>query len=220
MHSDAEKVVIATDDARIAVVALAMGAHCCMTSATHHSGTDRLQEVVTQLQLPDEHIVVNVQGDEPLIPPAVINQVAANLAACSAASIATLAEAIHDLDQILDPNAVKVVFDQRQLALYFSRAPIPWYRDGFSRENRQLPLNTYSWRHIGIYAYRVKFLHQFVQWPPGTLEQIEMLEQLRAMEMGVAIHVSPACAVIPAGVDTPEDLARVVQFLTAEQSSL
>ena len=137
--SSAQRVLIATDDHRIADVAAGFGAEVCMTLASHESGTDRLQEVVTQLQLADDEIVVNVQGDEPLIPPAVIDQVATNMANNAKAGIATLSEKITDPDTVFDPNAVKVVSARNGLALYFSRAPIPWYRDGFAGTERTLP---------------------------------------------------------------------------------
>ena len=211
--SGAERVIIATDDQRIADAAAGFGAECVLTRADHPSGTDRLQEVVATLKLSDDHIVVNVQGDEPLLPPAVIDQVAGNLTSAPDTDIATLAEPIRDSEQFFDPNAVKVVFDAHHRALYFSRAPIPWHRDAFAGAARDLPAQADSWRHVGIYAYRVSFLHRFVTWPPGRLEKIEMLEQLRAMENGVRIHVAPACESIPAGVDTEADLNRVRQLL-------
>lgn len=209
IQSSADQVIIATDDSRIAEVAASFNARVCMTDAGHESGTDRLQEVVSQLGLDDQHIVVNVQGDEPLIPPAVIDQVAVNLAANSNAGIATLVEAIDDIEDVFNPNAVKAVMDNNGRALYFSRAPLPWARDEFSADTKTLPNATNYYRHIGIYAYRVQFLHQFVQWPPGLLEQTEKLEQLRAMENGVDIHIAEASEAIPAGIDTQSDLDKV-----------
>jgi len=211
--SQGRQVVIATDDERIAAVAKKMGADVCMTRADHVSGTDRLQEVAQQMQWPDKTIVVNVQGDEPLIPPAVIDQVAENLFRATQASVATLCEAITDVSEFMDPNAVKVVFDQQGYALYFSRAPIPWPRDAFKNSRDVLPSQHPAFRHIGIYAYRAAFLHQFVQWPPALLEQTESLEQLRAMAHGVRIHVQEACAVVPGGVDTDADVARIKSIL-------
>ena len=212
-QSRARAVIIATDDARIFDAAKNFGADVVMTMADHQSGTDRLQEVASQRGLQDNEIVVNVQGDEPLIPAAVIDQVAANLQRNTAAGIATLSESIVDADQLFDPNAVKVVADRQGYALYFSRAPIPWDRDKFvAREKPQLEPGTWS-RHIGIYSYRVSFLHTFIQWPAGHLEMLEKLEQLRAMENGVRIHVANACEKIPAGVDTQEDLDRVRALL-------
>ncbi|MCL4106579.1 UNVERIFIED_CONTAM: hypothetical protein GTU68_009713 [Idotea baltica] len=201
--SAATRVVIATDDERIMQVAHTFGAESLMTSSDHPSGTDRLQEVVAALNLPDEHIVVNVQGDEPLIPPAVIDQVAANLAAVANASIATLSEPIESIDELLNPNAVKVVTDRSGLALYFSRAAIPWPRDHFAS-------------HIGIYAYKVQFLHQYVRWQPSPIELAEQLEQLRALHHGVRIHVAKACELVPAGVDTQSDLDKVVALVSGQ----
>lgn len=213
-ESDAVQVIIATDDARIEAAAIAFGARVCMTSAAHNSGTDRLQEVVTQLGLSDVDIVVNVQGDEPLIPAAVINQVAENLAKNQFASVATLSEPIHSLDDFRNPNIVKVVADQAGKALYFSRASIPWPRDHFAKTDvNVLPDKFPAQRHIGIYAYRVALLNRFITWPQAVLEQIESLEQLRVLANGEAIHIADACAAVPGGVDTEADLLRVKAIL-------
>lgn len=213
--SAASAVVIATEDARVAEVCEAFGAEVCMTSDAHESGTDRLQEVVSKLGLADDEIVVNVQGDEPLLPAAAIEQVAENLAARPAAGIATLKEAIHDAETVFNANAVKVVSDREGFALYFSRAPIPYARDHWSGGEQTLPAGQAYWRHIGIYAYRVGFLHQFVQWPGGELENSERLEQLRAMENGVRIHIAESCVAIPGGVDTGADLQAVRALVEA-----
>jgi len=207
--SEAERVIVATDDQRIADVATGFGAEVCMTREDHPSGTDRLQEVVHKLGFYADDIVVNVQGDEPLIPPRVINQVAHNLKAESGAGIATLSEPITDIESLLNPNVVKVVSDTRGMALYFSRAPIPWPRDAFAKDPTAMP-SGYSWqRHSGIYAYRVKMLNEFVRWEPAPIEETECLEQLRAMWNGAKIHVDVADELPPAGVDTPEDLERL-----------
>lgn len=219
--SKAQQVLIATDDQRIADAALGFGAQICMTSTEHESGTDRLQEVVSQLQLADDHIVVNVQGDEPLIPPAVIDQVAANLASNGAAGIATLVEKITAAADLFDPNVVKATLDKQGRALYFSRAPMPWARDDWSTDvnpqlqpqPQSLPTTANYYRHIGIYAYRVSFLHQFVSWPASSLELTEKLEQLRALENGVTIMAGEALEAIPAGIDTEQDLAHVRALL-------
>lgn len=214
-ESRAEQVIIATDDARVQSVAEGFGASVCMTSPNHQSGTDRLQEVVAQLKLPDSAVVVNVQGDEPLIPPAVINQVAENLATNTRASVATLCEAITNVTDFCNPNIVKVVTDQSGRALYFSRAPIPWPRDAFSASDHQtLPPELNAQRHIGIYAYRAGLLHRFVTWPQAPLERFESLEQLRVLWQGESIHVEEACAPVPGGVDTPEDLERLRKLLS------
>ena len=211
-QSDAQHVYIATDDERIMAAAKDFGASALMTSPDHVSGTDRLHEVVEQLGLESQAIVVNVQGDEPLIPAAVINQVAANLISQKSAMIATLAEPINSEAEFVNPNAVKVVTGHDSMALYFSRAPIPWPRESAGR-GRVAPVARLALRHIGIYAYRAAFLRQFVQWPPAALEEAEQLEQLRALHHGVAIHVDEACADVPAGVDTPEDLEAVRELL-------
>ena len=207
-QSEAGQVYVATDDSRIAA-ALDGQVPVVMTREDHPSGTDRLQEVAATLGLADDDIIVNVQGDEPLIPPSVINQVAANLAANPSCQMATLCEPIDDADSLFNPNVVKVLSDINGLALTFSRAPLPWARDEFARDPDALPSDVPYRRHIGIYAYRVSFLHQYVQWPPAQLEQLESLEQLRAMANGVAIHVAPATEVVPGGVDTPADLERL-----------
>ena len=211
--SAASRVVIATDDARIVEACQAFGAEVLLTNAGHNSGTDRLAEVASQLQLAPDAIVVNVQGDEPLIPPAIIDQVAANLAAHPEASIATLAEPIDSIETLFNPNAVKVSSDINGLALTFSRAPLPWARDALARSRDELPAGVPYRRHIGIYAYRAGFLHDFVAWGPCLLEDTECLEQLRALWHGVRIHVADALQSPPAGVDTPEDLERVRRLL-------
>ena len=207
--SGAERVVIATDSDLIYRAASDFGADVCMTSPSHPSGTDRLQEVVEHYQLPDEHIVVNVQGDEPLIPPVLIDQVALNLAGQTVADIATLCEPIETLEELRNPNAVKVVSDVSGLALYFSRATIPWPRDAFAGDPDAMPGSGQWHRHIGIYAYRTSFLHRYVTWEPAPVEQLEQLEQLRALYHGVRIHVAVAAEPAPAGVDTEDDLAAV-----------
>ena len=212
--SSASEIIIATDDMRIEIAAKKFGAKVCMTSVQHTSGTDRLQEVVSQLKLSNEDIIVNVQGDEPLIPAAVINQVATNLAKMPSASMSTLSEPIHNLDDFRNPNIVKVVTDVNGKALYFSRAAIPWPRDHFAAGNVQnLPHDFMAQRHIGIYAYRVALLHRFVTWQPAPLEKIESLEQLRVMWNGETIHVAEALMAVPGGVDTEEDLLRIKKLL-------
>jgi 3-deoxy-manno-octulosonate cytidylyltransferase (CMP-KDO synthetase) len=213
--SAASEVVVATDDPRIESVARGFGARVCMTRPDHPSGTDRIEEVARALALGDDAIVVNVQGDEPLLPSAVINQVAANLARADTAGIATLCEPLSDSADLFNPNIVKVVADDAQLALYFSRAPIPWERDKFSAGQPAEDETIVAQRHLGIYAYRVAFLHDFVRWPPARLEQLEALEQLRAMANGVRIHVAPACEYVPPGVDTAADLEHVRSLLLA-----
>ncbi|MEH6444723.1 MAG: 3-deoxy-manno-octulosonate cytidylyltransferase [Oceanospirillaceae bacterium] len=217
MQSNASKVIIATDDERIEKVARNFGASVCMTRENHPTGTDRLQEVVEYLQLADDEIVVNVQGDEPLIPAVIINQVAQNLAQQTLASIATLSEPIQALEQLLNPNSVKVLTDINGLAMYFSRAPIPWPRDAFNQlqQPSEIPQGFVWQRHIGIYAYKVALLNKYVTWAPAAVEETECLEQLRAMWYGHRIHVAQAIESPPAGIDTPEDLQRLIANLAA-----
>ncbi|MGN2406632.1 3-deoxy-manno-octulosonate cytidylyltransferase [Pseudomonas syringae] len=211
--SSAQRVVVATDDVRIFEACQAFGAEVLMTRDDHNSGTDRLAEVAMQLGLAADAIVVNVQGDEPMIPPAVIDQVASNLAAHPEAGISTLAEPIDDVAALFNPNVVKVSSDINGLALTFSRAPLPWARDALATNRDELPAGVPLRRHIGIYAYRAGFLHDFVIWGPCMLENTENLEQLRALWNGVRIHVADAIEAPPAGVDTPEDLERVRRLL-------
>ncbi|QKX18209.1 3-deoxy-manno-octulosonate cytidylyltransferase [Microbulbifer sp. YPW1] len=208
-ESAAQRVIVATDDMRVAQVVQGFGGEVCMTSADHASGTDRLQEVAANLELTEDRILVNVQGDEPLIPPAVINQVAANLARNRTAGVATLAEPIPTVEDFLNPNIVKVVAEESGLARYFSRAPIPWPRDAFALEQQALPEGLQPRRHIGIYAYRAGLLNHFVSWPMAPIEKFEALEQLRFLYHGHAIHVDDACEEVPGGVDTQQDLERM-----------
>ncbi|MGF1762093.1 3-deoxy-manno-octulosonate cytidylyltransferase [Aliivibrio kagoshimensis] len=210
-QAGAEQVIIATDDERIASVVSAFGGEVCMTSPDHQSGTERLAEVIEKFNISDDQIVVNVQGDEPLIPPAIIRQVADNLAAVSA-PMATLGVEIEHQDEVFNPNAVKVVTDEQGFALYFSRATIPWDRDNFSQQPVQI--SSPLLRHVGIYAYRAGFINTYINWQPSVLEKIECLEQLRVLWYGERIHVAVASEAPPAGVDTPEDLAQVCQIIS------
>ena len=207
--SSASRVIIATDDERIRQVAKEFGAEVCMTRGDHVSGTDRLQEVAQTLELDDEQLVVNVQGDEPLIPPAVIDQVADNLAVHSVAGVSTLSEPINDIEAFDDPNVVKVVANAAGMANYFSRASIPWPRADDQAQSRVIRSEQFPMRHIGIYAYRVSQLNAFVRWPVAPTEQAESLEQLRFLWNGVAIHVENAVEKVPAGIDTEKDLAAI-----------
>ncbi|MCP5160583.1 MAG: 3-deoxy-manno-octulosonate cytidylyltransferase [Hahellaceae bacterium] len=215
--SEARQVIVATDDARIEAACLEFGAEVVLTQSTHPSGTDRLEEVVRRLGFAEEDIVVNVQGDEPLIPSCLINQVARNLQSSQSASISTLCEEITEAQLLFNPNVVKVVFDREGLAGYFSRAPIPWARDSFAsfgQANLSLPEGAEYFRHIGIYGYRVAFLKQYVTWQPSPWEQLESLEQLRALYNGHRIHVAVAETTPPAGVDTQDDLERIRALFT------
>lgn len=210
LQAGAEHVIVATDDKRVEEAVLAFGGEVCMTSPDHESGTERLAEVVKLKNIADDHIIVNVQGDEPLIPPSIIRQVAENLAN-SVAPMATLAVDIEDESEVFNPNAVKVVTDNEGYALYFSRATIPWDRDGFATEQKQI--ETPLMRHIGIYAYRAGFINTYINWAPSALERIECLEQLRVLWYGEKIHVAVAKEAPAAGVDTPEDLEAVRKII-------
>lgn len=207
MQSGASQVVIATDHADVKSAAESFGATVLMTSPEHNSGTERLAEVVRLLQLPDETVVVNVQGDEPFVPPAIIRQVAGNLAQQSKARMATLAVPLAHQAEISNPNVVKVVTDHAGYALYFSRSAIPFDRD----QKFQAELPNHYRRHIGIYAYRAGFILDYVSWPTSAIEQIECLEQLRVLWQGESIHVDTALETPPVGVDTPADLLAAQQ---------
>jgi 3-deoxy-manno-octulosonate cytidylyltransferase (CMP-KDO synthetase) len=216
--SDASEVLIATDDAQIARVVQSFGFRAVMTQSDHSSGTDRLAETVALLGLAQDAIVVNVQGDEPLIAPSLINQVAALLANQPTAAMATCAAPILDAAHFFNPNIIKVVCDKAGKALYFSRAPIPWDRDVLATGSQVLSANTPALHHIGLYAYRVHFLKSFPQLSRGVLEGLESLEQLRALEHGYSIAVYFTDAHPGAGVDTEADLDRVRQVLSTKNA--
>src|SRR3989338_1877630 len=205
VESGATSVVIATDDKRIREAAEKFGATVCMTSTEYTSGTERIAEAVVALGYEDEDIIVNVQGDEPLIPPTIIRQVAEDLATYENAKVATLFEPIRDTNELFNPNHVKVVINQRGYALYFSRAPIPWERGKFPVDLNQ-PLEGEFKRHVGIYAYRARFLQDYMEWGPSPLEELEKLEQLRVLWNAGRVHVSEAKVSIPIDVNTAEDL--------------
>jgi len=211
--SGADEVIIATDDQRIRQVAEAFGASVALTSDRHPSGSDRLAEVVAQRGYSAETIIVNLQGDEPTMPAALIRQVADNLQQHSEASVSTLCERITTAADLFDPHVVKVITDCDGLALTFSRAAIPWDRDAFSVTTEELPQRSEHYRHIGLYAYRAGFITEYVQWPPCALEQMEALEQLRVLWRGHRIHVAVALEPPGHGVDTETDLQRVEQLL-------
>ena len=210
MESGANRVVVATDDERIAEVVKSFGGQICMTGRHHESGTERLAEVVDILGLDADEIVVNVQGDEPFIPASIIQQVAENLNQHRQAEMATLAVRLTDVEELFNPNVVKVVTDKLGYALYFSRATIPYDRARFLDADSIDEIGDYYLRHIGIYAYRAGFIKQYVNMTPSGLEQIESLEQLRVLWHGEKIHVDVALQAPPAGIDTPDDLARVL----------
>jgi 3-deoxy-manno-octulosonate cytidylyltransferase (CMP-KDO synthetase) len=211
-QSKASQVVVAADSPEIVSACERQGVKALLTRMDHPSGSDRLAEASQLLGLKDQDIVVNVQGDEPLIDPELINQVAQLLHDRPAASMSTAAHEIHELAEFINPNVVKVVMSQAQLALYFSRAPIPWWRDGFTNGITTLP-SPAPLRHVGIYGYRVGFLKSFPSLPVAPVETCEALEQLRALWHGhqIAVHVTHSAP--GPGVDTPEDLARVRTLL-------
>jgi len=212
LAAGASEVWVATDDRRIADALDGLdGIRVAMTRADHASGTDRLAECARHAGWDEDTIVVNLQGDEPFAPAAGIRAVAATLAA-SGAPMATLATPVEDAPTLFDPNVVKLVRNAQGDALYFSRAPIPWHRDAFARSTAQLPPGQWL-RHIGIYGYRAGFLQRFAAMPPGALEQVESLEQLRVLEAGFRIAVALSPEPFPPGIDTPEDLARAAALL-------
>jgi 3-deoxy-manno-octulosonate cytidylyltransferase (CMP-KDO synthetase) len=213
--SGAASVVIATDHEDIARAVTKLGWKALMTSEAHETGTDRLAEAAALLQLGPEEIVVNVQGDEPLIDPRLIREVAAALAAKPEASISTAAHPIDSAASFFDPNVVKVVVDHAGFAQYFSRAPIPYARDAFAKSRDALPQGLPALRHIGIYGYRVRFLREYASLAPSAAERFEALEQLRALGHGRRIAVARWDGPMEAGVDTAEDLERVRARLAA-----
>jgi 3-deoxy-manno-octulosonate cytidylyltransferase (CMP-KDO synthetase) len=207
--SGAARITIATDDARIGDAASSFGAEVCLTATTHRSGTERIAEVVKKLTVPDATIVVNLQGDEPLMPPALIKAVADALAAQPQAAVATAMHRLTDQVMLSNPNVVKVVCDRNGFALYFSRAPIPWH----ARAGEHPAGPWTAFRHIGLYAYRAGFVRRYASWPRCPLEEIERLEQLRVLWYGERIVVWEAKEAPAAGVDTAEDLERVREIL-------
>ncbi len=214
IESGADEVVIATDDARIADACKTFDADVCMTSDRHRSGSDRIAEVVSIRGWGTEEVIVNLQGDEPCMPPSLLKQVAQDMESHPAASITTLYAPISQRSVLFDPHVVKVVIDAEGFALYFSRAPIPWHRDEFVDADRPLPKDTGFARHIGLYAYRAGYLAQFVSWKHAPIELAESLEQLRVLWHGGRIHVSQALEEPGHGVDTQQDLAKVARLLS------
>lgn len=212
MQSGATRVLVATDDARIAAACDDGGVAYVMTRNDHPSGTDRLSELVTSLNLPDDAVVVNVQGDEPLVPANVIDQVAAILEASPHAAIATICHRIRDMNDVTNPNVVKCVISEIGEAMYFSRAPIPFARDAWRDGVDLIPDGLPMYRHIGLYAYRAGFLRRFPQLSIPAMERYEALEQLRALAHGFRIAVAVVQDALPPGIDTPEDYARLKAY--------
>ena len=207
--SGATRVVVATDSVEVRAACRNFDVEVVLTRSGHPTGTDRLAEAVDALQLPDESIVANVQGDEPLLPPAVVAEVAGLLARQTDCAMATAAHPLTDAAEFFNPNVVKVVADARGRALLFSRAPIPWSRDAFAGGRGCLPAGLPAWRHVGLYAYRAGFLRRFPALPRAPIEEHESLEQLRALWHGFGIAVLPLAEALPPGVDTPADLETV-----------
>jgi 3-deoxy-manno-octulosonate cytidylyltransferase (CMP-KDO synthetase) len=213
-ESGAREVLVATDHEGIASTCRAFGAEVCMTDHAHASGTDRIAEVARQKGWDEDAVIVNVQGDEPLLPPSLVRQVADLLLLHPDADIGTLGTPVHDLEAFLDPNVVKLVMRADGAALYFSRAPIPWDRDRAPGAARP-PAG--ALRHLGLYSYRVGALQRLAAAPPCQLENTERLEQLRALWLGLRIQADVALEVPPAGIDTPADLERVSRLLAANR---
>lgn len=218
LESGAEEVVVATDDERIGRAAEAAGAGYCMTDPDCASGTDRLAQCASHLAWPEDRIVINLQGDEPLLPGRWLVQVANALDENPEAMVATLGVTEPDAAAVFDPNVVKLVCGARDFALYFSRAPIPWHRSSFGPQPGELPSDTSWLRHIGVYGYRVRELTWLAELPPTPAEQAESLEQLRVLENGGRIHVTRLDEAPPPGVDTEQDLQRVRQLLKDQTS--
>lgn len=219
LASGATEVVVATDHELIRNAVASYGYDVIMTRADHVSGTDRIAEVVQQQGWGDDTIIVNVQGDEPLIDPALIREVASNLAIHVEASMATACHAVHDTASILNPNIVKVVLDHQGHALYFSRAPIPYPRDAFAA-NQDIPADMPIYRHIGIYAYRAGFLRAYAALTPSAIENFESLEQLRVLWHGYKISVEITQKAPASGVDTEADLAYVRSVVISSENKL
>ncbi|NEV63505.1 3-deoxy-manno-octulosonate cytidylyltransferase [Thiorhodococcus minor] len=211
--SDADEVVVATDDRRILAACSEIGVTALLTDSAHRSGTDRVAEAMERCGWEDDTVIVNLQGDEPCMPSSLIRQVATELVVAKDAGIATLAHAITESAALFDPHVVKVVLNAAGQALYFSRAPIPWHRDEFLRDRAQLPDSVRFLRHIGLYAYRVSFLRRYVAFEPSPLEIAESLEQLRVLWHGEPIRVGVAEEEPGPGVDTAADLARAAAYL-------
>ena len=207
--------IIATDDESIEAFAKSIHADVCMTATHHRSGTERIAEVIEKTDLLDDEVIVNLQGDEPMMPPACLDQVAGLLTSKDeVAPMATLCEQLHSAADIFDPNTVKVIMDQHGYAMYFSRAPIPWHRDSFNDVTSEMPDGQAYFRHIGLYAYRAGFIHHYLQAEVCPLEITESLEQLRVLYMGHKIRIASAVESTGPGVDSEADLNRVEALLT------
>ena len=212
--SNAEEVIVATDSSKIADAISSLDVRVCITRENHQSGTERLSEVIEQLGFSDDQILINLQGDEPMMPPVCLNQVADALGQDNDLKMATLCTPLSDIDELFDPHSVKVVRDINQYALYFTRAAVPWSRNNFSSTPRKLPQEQQYQRHIGLYGYRAGFIRQYLQWPSSDIEKTESLEQLRVLYYGEKIKVITAETPPGPGVDTSDDLKRVCELLS------
>jgi len=211
--SGATRVIIATDSPEIQAACAKFNAEVCLTSKMHTTGTDRIAEAARILGLADDDLIINLQGDEPGMPPACLQQLAQTLAEKLEVEMATACVPLNSLEEIFDPNIVKAVLDQMGNALYFSRAPIPWDREGFNANPKEFINTSPYYRHLGLYAFRNQFLQRFVQWQPAPIEKMELLEQLRALYYGVRIHATIINQMPPLGVDTPADLEAARRYL-------
>lgn len=219
VESGAQQVIIATDSEQIRKAAEGFGAQVVMTSTKHPSGTDRIAEAAEHLALANDQIIVNLQGDEPLMPPQLIHQVADDLNNHAGIPMTTLGVRIQTVQELFDPHVVKLVTDKNGVALFFSRAPIPWDREAFSLSQYNLPADHAHYRHIGMYAYRHGFLKEFVKWQSAPIEQLEALEQLRVLWNGYKIYVSEAQVRPDPGVDTPQDLEVALSMMAAKKQA-
>ena len=213
-QSDAEEIIVATDSKEIADAIADIDVRVCITHENHQSGTERLSEVIEQLGFDDDQILINLQGDEPMMPPACLNQVGRALEDDASVKMATLCTALTDIEELFDPHAVKVVRDINDFALYFTRAAVPWSRDCFNETPRKMPQNQEYQRHIGLYGYRAGFIRQYLEWQSSDIEKTESLEQLRVLYYGERIKVITAESPPGPGVDTIEDLNLVCKLLS------
>jgi len=213
-QSQAEEVIVATDSKEIANAIADLDVRVCMTHENHQSGTERLSEVIEQLGFDDDQILINLQGDEPMMPPVCLNQVGQALEDDDNVKMATLCTPLTDIDELFDPHAVKVVRDINDFALYFTRAAVPWSRDCFNETPRKMPKTQEYQRHIGLYGYRAGFIRQYLEWQSSDIEKTESLEQLRVLYYGEKIKVITAEIPPGPGVDTIDDLNRVCELLS------
>src|SRR3989339_2105264 len=213
VESGAESVIVATDNSKIAKIAESFGATVCMTSPEHRSGTERIAEAVVALGLEDEEVVVNLQCDEPLMPASVIQAVAQDLEDHDNIKVSTICVPMKTVEELFNPDVVKVVMNKRNYAMYFSRAPIPWDRKHF-KDKKNISLDNHYYRHVGIYAYRANFLQEYMESEPSPYEQLEALEQLHILWHGGRLHIVSTKENIPHSVDTQEDIARVREIFS------